>query len=137
MPDDPNDVIIPPTFSYEKYKTQIIDMYRGLKDHYMYTTQDGNEELHEKYHKHIAELTDDLLYSSLSKTRGKKLVKKVVNPVRLIEMEHNHVFDHFFATVMEVLDRIDNKVNLMLEYGSNDTDYGTDDDTDEYDFEYD
>jgi len=128
MPDDPNDVIIPSSFSYEKYKNQIIDLFRGLKDQYLYTNQDGIYILHEKYHKHIAELTDDLLSTSTSgsstsvsmgKTRGKGVKKfqqqqPVVSAVKLIEVEHNHKYDHFFTNVVEVLDRVDNKVNTCI-----------------------
>lgn len=150
MPDDPNDVIIPASFCYETYKTQIIDLYRGLKEQYLYTDQDGMDNiLHAKYHKHIAELTDDLLgaiatttsssnssSSSMgvgsskgmgvgSKTRNKGAKRMqlqqqqqqqqepqpVLSAVRLIEIEHNHSYEHFFSTVVEVLDRVDNKVS--------------------------
>ena len=140
MPDDPNDVIIPASFCYETYKTQIIDLYRGLKEQYLYTDQDGMDNiLHAKYHKHIAELTDDLLgaiatssSSSMgvgsskgmgvgSKTRNKGTKRMqlqqqqepqpVLSAVRLIEIEHNHSYEHFFSTVVEVLDRVDNKVS--------------------------
>lgn len=134
MPDDPNDVIIPASFCYETYKTQIIDLFRGLKDQYLFTDQDGMDNiLHAKYHKHIAELTDDLLSAAStssmgmgmgSKTRNKGAKKMqlqqqqqqqqqpVLSAVRLIEVEHHHNYEHFFSTVVEVLDRVDNKVRL-------------------------
>jgi hypothetical protein len=131
MPDDPNDVIIPASFCYETYKTQIIDLFRGLKDQYLFTDQDGMDNiLHSKYHKHIAELTDDLLSAAStssmgmgmgSKTRNKGAKKMqlqqqqqqpVLSAVRLIEVEHHHNYEHFFSTVVEVLDRVDNKVRL-------------------------
>ena len=133
MPDDPNDVIIPASFCYETYKTQIIDLYRGLKNQYLFTDQDGMDILHVKYHKHIAELTDDLLSAASStssmgvgsKTRNKGAKKMqlqqqqqqqqqpVLSAVRLIEVEHHHNYEHFFSTVVEVLDRVDNKVRLQ------------------------
>jgi len=133
MPDDPNDVIIPASFCYETYKTQIIDMYRGLKNQYLFTDQDGMVILHAKYHKHIAELTDDLLSAAsstssmgvVSKTRNKGAKKMqlqqqqlqqqqpVLSAVSLIEVEHHHNYEHFFSTVVEVLDQVDNKVRLQ------------------------
>ena len=79
MPDDPNDVIIPASFCYETYKTQIIDLYRGLKNQYLFTDQDGMDILHVKYHKHIAELTDDLLSAASTSSMGMGMGSKTRN----------------------------------------------------------